>query len=48
MSYSDAELITEHSIIKNVKQNRSESCQVSMREVVWSQAAQTLWEFVGL
>ena len=51
MSYSaNAELITEHS--KNVKQNRSlrvvRAPGVSMREVVWSQAAQTLWEFFGL
>lgn len=51
MSYlANAELITEHS--KNVKQNRSlrvvRAPGVSMREVVWSQAAQTLWEFFGL
>ena len=51
MSYSaNDELITEHS--KNVKQNRSlrvvRAPGVSMREVVWSQAAQTLWEFFGL
>lgn len=51
MSYlANAELITEHS--KNVKQNRSlrvvRAPGVSMREVVWSQVAQTLWEFFGL